>query len=262
MPMFLEVANSADAIFEQAKQRLPAGTQIQVMESGAVFIEGTINNLTNTSSLTGGALVSLIVFLFLRRIGPTLIIASAIPLSIIVTFLAVYALGFTLNSVTLIALSLSVGMVVDNGVVALENISRKIDEGMDRFQAAHEGAAEVGGALLCFNDHNVGHLCPHDVHCRDCGTNVRTTGCRDDRHHLRVTVCRADRNTHPLRSIHQTFWKWNSQRRGHRVKMVGEAVRPSIDCIHCQAMVYPHLRCWHRDRNHCTSWTIGNRLPA
>ena len=54
-------------------------------------------------SLTGGALVSLIVFLFLRRLGPTLIIASAIPLSIIVTFLAVYALGFTLNSVTLIA---------------------------------------------------------------------------------------------------------------------------------------------------------------
>ena len=143
----LEVANKANAIFEQAKARLPAGTEIQVMESGAVFIEGTITNLTNTA-LTGGALVSLIVFLFLRRLGPTLIIASAIPLSIIVTFLAVYALGFTLNSVTLIALSLSVGMVVDNGVVALENISRKIDEGMDRFQAAHEGAAEVGGALL------------------------------------------------------------------------------------------------------------------
>ena len=101
----LEVANSANAIFEQAKQRLPAGTQIQVMESGAVFIEGTINNLTNTA-LTGGALVSLIVFLFLRRVGPTLIIASAIPLSIIVTFLAVYALGFTLNSVTLIFLCL------------------------------------------------------------------------------------------------------------------------------------------------------------
>ena len=75
--------------------------------------------------MTGGALVSLIVFLFLKTLGPTLIIASAIPLSIIVTFLAVYALGFTLNSVTLIALSLSVGMVVDNGVVALENIFTK-----------------------------------------------------------------------------------------------------------------------------------------
>ncbi len=143
----LDVAKVSNDIFETAKKRLPAGTEIQVMESGAVFIEGTINNLTNTA-LTGGALVSLIVFLFLRRIGPTLIIASAIPLSIIVTFLAVYGLGFTLNSVTLIALSLSVGMVVDNGVVALENISRKIDEGMDRFQAAYEGAAEVGGALL------------------------------------------------------------------------------------------------------------------
>lgn len=143
----VDVATKAADIFEQAKERLPDGTQIQVMESGAVFIEGTINNLTNTA-LTGGVLVSLIVFLFLRRIGPTVIIASAIPLSIIVTFLAVYALGFTLNSVTLIALSLSVGMVVDNGVVALENISRKIDEGMNRLDAAYEGASEVGGALL------------------------------------------------------------------------------------------------------------------
>ena len=64
----LEVANKANAIFEQAKKRLPAGTEIQVMESGAVFIEGTINNLTNTA-MTGGALVSLIVFLFLRRLS-------------------------------------------------------------------------------------------------------------------------------------------------------------------------------------------------
>ena len=143
----VDVATKASDIFEQAKENLPTGTQIQVMESGAVFIEGTITNLTNTA-LTGGVLVSLIVFLFLRRVGPTVIIASAIPLSIIVTFLAVYALGFTLNSVTLIALSLSVGMVVDNGVVALENISRKIDEGMDRLDAAYEGASEVGGALM------------------------------------------------------------------------------------------------------------------
>ena len=76
----LDVATKANTIFEQAKERLPTGTEIQVMESGAVFIEGTINNLTNTA-MTGGALVSLIVFLFLRRLGPTIIIASAIPLS-------------------------------------------------------------------------------------------------------------------------------------------------------------------------------------
>ena len=117
------------------------------MESGAVFIEGTINNLTNTA-MTGGALVSLIVFLFLRRLGPTLIIASAIPLSIIVTFLAVYALGFTLNSVTLIALSLSVGMVVDNGVVALENVSEKLMKAWTDFRLHMREHPKVGGALL------------------------------------------------------------------------------------------------------------------
>ena len=66
----------------------------------------------------------------------------------IVTFLVVYACGYTLNSVTLIGLSLSVGMVVDNGVVALENISRKLDEGLSPKDAAFQGASEVGGALL------------------------------------------------------------------------------------------------------------------
>ena len=117
------------------------------MESGATFIKGTIQNLSRTV-LLGGILVSVIVLLFLRRLSPTLIIALSIPLSMIVTFLIVYAMGFTLNSVTLIAMSLSVGMVVDNGVVALENISRKLDEGFPPLEAAYEGASEVSGALI------------------------------------------------------------------------------------------------------------------
>ena len=177
----LEVANKANAIFEQAKKRLPVGTEIQVMESGAVFIEGTINNLTNTA-MTGGALVSLIVFLFLRRLGPTLIIASAIPLSIIVTFLAVYALGFTLNSVTLIALSLSVGMVVDNGVVALEDISEKLMKEWTDFRLHMK--VHLRSAGLYLHNSNLGHLCTHDVYCRYCRTNVCAVSRRHDRHNV------------------------------------------------------------------------------
>ena len=143
----VEIAEKTDLIFKQAERNLPKGTRVQVMESGATFIKGTIRNLSRTVML-GGILVSIVVFLFLRRLSPTFIIALSIPLSMIVTFLIIYAMGFTLNSVTLIAMSLSVGMVVDNGVVALENISRKLDEGYPPLEAAYEGASEVSGALI------------------------------------------------------------------------------------------------------------------
>ena len=143
----VEVTDAALAIFSQAEQALPDGTRIQILEDGASFIKGTITNLQQTV-LLGGFLVALIVFLFLRRVGPTFIVAISIPASLVVTFLVVFSFGYTLNSVTLIALSLSIGLVVDNGVVALENISRKIDEGMPKLEAATDGAAEVGAALL------------------------------------------------------------------------------------------------------------------
>ena len=143
----ISIAEKAELVFVEAENVLPTGTKIQIIESGATIIKGTIRNLSQTVAI-GGLLVSLIVFLFLRRIAPTVIIALSIPLSMIVTFLVVYAMGFTLNSVTLIAMSLAVGMVVDNGVVALENISRKLDEGMEPLEAAYEGASEVSGALI------------------------------------------------------------------------------------------------------------------
>ena len=142
----VEVTKTALSVFKQAEERLPFVT-IHPLETGASFIEGTINNLQQTV-MTGAGLVALIVFLFLRRAGPTLIVTLAIPTSMIVTFLVVYAFGFTLNSVTLIAMSLAVGLVVDNAVVALENISRLIDEGGDGKEAAVTGAKEVSGALV------------------------------------------------------------------------------------------------------------------
>ena len=120
----ISIAEKAELVFVEAENVLPTGTKIQIIESGATIIKGTIRNLSQTVAI-GGLLVSLIVFLFLRRIAPTVIIALSIPLSMIVTFLVVYAMGFTLNSVTLIAMSLVVGMVVDNVVVhwriSLEN---------------------------------------------------------------------------------------------------------------------------------------------
>ncbi|MEC7986833.1 MAG: efflux RND transporter permease subunit, partial [Myxococcota bacterium] len=143
----VSVTERAIAIFAQAENKLPDGTKILILEDGATFIKGTITNLQRTVMM-GALLVSLVVLIFMRKIGPTLVVALSIPASMIVTFLVIYMFGYTLNSVTLIAMSLSVGMVVDNGVVALENISRKLDDGLGAIKAAYEGASEVGGALL------------------------------------------------------------------------------------------------------------------
>lgn len=143
----IEVTASALSIFEQSKEILPQGVEIEILEAGASFIQGTIRNLQQTV-IVGAFLVAVIVFMFLRRFGPTLIVTLAIPTSLIVTFLVIYSLGFTLNSVTLIAMSLAVGLVVDNGVVAIENISRNIDEGMEAKEAAVSGVSEVSGALV------------------------------------------------------------------------------------------------------------------
>ena len=143
----VDVTKNAIKVFEELQKDLPQGVEVEILESGANFIEGTIKNLQRTV-MAGIFLVALIVFLFLRRIGPTFIVALSIPTSVITSFMVIYGLGYTLNSVTLIAMSLAVGLVVDNGVVALENISRKIDEGLPPKQAATEGASEVASALL------------------------------------------------------------------------------------------------------------------
>ena len=128
--------------------------------------------------MTGGGLVALVVFVFLRRLGPTIIVAFSIPASMIVTFLVVYGMGYTLNSVTLIAMSLSVGMVVDNGVVALENISRKMADGLPPLKAAYEGASEVGGAL--WHRPRLFHFCAYDFHLWYRWADVCAAGCGHD----------------------------------------------------------------------------------
>lgn len=102
---------------------------------------------TGNNALVGGILAIFFIFVFLRNWRPTLTIGLAIPLSIITTFIALYAAGYTLNLLTLGGLALGVGMLVDNAVVVIENIFRHIEEGEDRNEAAKKGASEVGMAI-------------------------------------------------------------------------------------------------------------------
>ena len=101
---------------------------------------------TNFALIVGGLLAVLTVFVFLRRWRPTLIVATAIPLSLITTFGITWMLGFTLNTMTLLAMALAVGVVVDDAIVVLENIERHRESGEGSFEAAHTGTREVAFA--------------------------------------------------------------------------------------------------------------------
>ena len=115
------------------------------MDQGDMIEQVTTNTVTN--AWQGGLLAILLIFLFLRNWRPTFIISLAIPLSIISTFIALYAAGYTLNLLTLGGLALGIGMLVDNAIVVIENVYRHLEEGQTADQASIEGAGEVGMAI-------------------------------------------------------------------------------------------------------------------
>jgi len=115
------------------------------MDQGDMIEQVTANTVTN--AWQGGLLAILLIFLFLRNWRPTFVISLAIPLSIITTFIALYAAGYTLNLLTLGGLALGIGMLVDNAIVVIENVYRHLEEGQSADQASKEGAAEVGMAI-------------------------------------------------------------------------------------------------------------------
>ncbi|NKB70925.1 MAG: MMPL family transporter [Candidatus Latescibacteria bacterium] len=112
-----------------------------------IYIESAID-LVQNNIVIGGLLAIIVLLLFLRSASSVAIIATAIPISIVGTFLSMYLLGRNINVVSLAGMSFAVGMVVDNAIVALENIYRHRQMGKSRFEAAYDGAREVWGALL------------------------------------------------------------------------------------------------------------------
>ena len=123
------------------------GLRLTQVYDETVYIESAID-LVQNNIFVGGLLAIVVLFLFLRSISSVTIIATAIPISIVGTFLSMYLLGRNINVVSLAGMSFAVGMVVDNAIVALENIYRHRQMGKARFEAAYDGAREVWGALL------------------------------------------------------------------------------------------------------------------
>jgi hydrophobic/amphiphilic exporter-1 (mainly G- bacteria), HAE1 family len=141
----------ADAVRERLAEiapTLPNNFRTQIVGDQSVFIKAAVDSI-KTHLVEGGMLAAIVVFFFLWNFRSTLIAAVAIPTSIIATFGVMAAMDFTLNQITMLALTLMVGIVIDDAIVVLENIYRFIEEkGMSPFQAAIEGTREIGLAVM------------------------------------------------------------------------------------------------------------------
>jgi HAE1 family hydrophobic/amphiphilic exporter-1 len=141
----------ADGVKEKLKEiqkTLPPGFKTEVVGDQSIFIKASIESI-QTHLIEGSILAAIVVFVFLWSFRSTLIAALAIPTSLIATFGLMAAMGFTLNQITMLALTLMVGIVIDDAIVVLENIYRFIEEkGIPPFQAAIEGTREIGLAVM------------------------------------------------------------------------------------------------------------------
>ncbi len=142
----VDVARKARKEIEEISKTLPEGTSFYLTLDFSQFIE-LMASRTSQNAILGGLLAIAVLFLFIGNWRPTLTIGLAIPLSIITTFIALYAAGYTFNFITLVGLALGVGMMVDNAVVVIENIYRHMQSGMPKGKASSFGAEEVTLAI-------------------------------------------------------------------------------------------------------------------
>jgi len=141
------VVDSVRAHLPQYRASIPPSIRMEVLMDRSISIRASVMNVQETL-LIAIVLVILVIFLFLRSISATIIPALAVPVSLIGTCAAMYVFGFSINNMTLLALTLSVGFVVDDAIVMLENIVRHVEGGMRPFEAALKGAREIGFTIV------------------------------------------------------------------------------------------------------------------
>ena len=143
----IEVVKAVRAILPQFKAGLPAGIDLEVRHDRSESIRASVLNVEETL-LIAGTLVVGVIFIFLRKISATIIPALALPIAVIGTFAGMALMGFTLDNLSLMALTLSVGFVVDDAIVMLENIVRHIEHGEKPYEAALAGSREIAFTIL------------------------------------------------------------------------------------------------------------------
>jgi multidrug efflux pump len=143
----------------QFKSSLPSSVKLDILTDRTVTIRASVEDVRNEMILTIG-LVVMVIFLFLRNVSATIIPSVAVPLSLIGTFAVMYMLGYSLNNLTLMALTISTGFVVDDAIVMIENIIRYIEEGEKPLAAALKGAGQIGFTIVSLSVSLIAVLIP------------------------------------------------------------------------------------------------------
>ena len=143
----IAVVDRIKKLLPQLRASLPASVQVKVLTDRTVTIRASVKDVEFELMLTV-ALVVMVIFLFLRNLAATIIPSVAVPLSIVGTFGVMYLLGYSLNNLTLMALTISTGFVVDDAIVMIENISRYIEEGYSPMRAALWGSSQIGFTIM------------------------------------------------------------------------------------------------------------------
>jgi len=140
------VADKVLAEIESIKKTLPQGVTISIVRDSGRRVTNSVTNVQG-ALIEGAALTVLTVFLFLNSWRSTVITGLALPVSVIASFMVVLAFGFTLNTMSLLGLSLAIGILIDDAIVVRENIVRHVEMGKDHYTAAHDGTSEIGLAV-------------------------------------------------------------------------------------------------------------------
>ncbi|MFI5297161.1 MAG: multidrug efflux RND transporter permease subunit [Polyangiales bacterium] len=143
----IAVADKVKALLPKLKLNLPQGIELEILTDRTETVRASVDDVQFTLVLTI-SLVVMVIFLFLRDLRATIIPGIAVPLSLVGTFGVMYLLGYSLNNLTLMALTISTGFVVDDAIVMIENVARYIEEGEKPFQAALKGARQIGFTIV------------------------------------------------------------------------------------------------------------------
>ncbi|RYE87686.1 MAG: efflux RND transporter permease subunit, partial [Oxalobacteraceae bacterium] len=133
-------------LLKEIEKELPKGTTLEITQDGGKDAENSLNNVTH-ALVFGAGLTIFVVYAFLNSWRSTLITALSLPTSVLAAFIAVWLMGFSLNFMSLLGLSLAIGVLIDDAIVVRENIVRHMERGSDRVTAAREGTAEIGLAV-------------------------------------------------------------------------------------------------------------------
>ena len=155
----IEVADRIKKLLPQLESALPSSVQVTVLTDRTTSIRASVRDV-QFELMIAVALVIMVIFLFLRTLSATIIPAAAVPLSLIGTFGAMYLMGFSLNNLTLMALTISTGFVVDDAIVMIENISRYIERGESPLQAALKGSEQIAFTILSLSISLIAVLIP------------------------------------------------------------------------------------------------------